>query len=250
MAAPLLALLHRIPHAVLAGLFFVMGLQALQANGLTAKLAFLAGDARLASPAHPLRRVRRRAAAAFVALELAAFAATFALTQTVAAVGFPVVVLLLVPLRAALLPRLFAEHELALLDAPAASEFTMESAGGGPVATRSASGRREKRPVRAAVVEEGAVVESAAGEVPLGRDGAFGSGEQTAMPSEAASVLVDGAENGRRSREDLERGEARARPSRDVGGSGGLRGSPALMGGTDSETQHRDEKFRETTKDQ
>ncbi|KAI1491090.1 HCO3 transporter family-domain-containing protein [Biscogniauxia mediterranea] len=145
MSGPLLVALHLIPQAVLAGLFFIMGYQALEANGITAKLLFLCRDRALTSESHPLRsrrhhqgqnprrrsvRIRPAAVWAFVALELAAFAATFAITQTVAAVGFPVVILALIPARAALLPRLFTPAELAALDAPTASAFTMESVGG------------------------------------------------------------------------------------------------------------------------
>ena len=132
MTGPLLTVLHLIPQGVLAGLFFIMGLQALQANGITSKLLFLCRDAALTPRTHPLQQLPRRSAAwLFVALELAAFAATFAITQTVAAVGFPVFILALIPVRALLLPRWFAPRELALLDAPTASPFTMESAGGG-----------------------------------------------------------------------------------------------------------------------
>jgi hypothetical protein len=41
-----------------------------------------------------------------------------------AAIGFPVVILLLVPLRALLVPRLpFTDEELAILDGPTASPF-------------------------------------------------------------------------------------------------------------------------------
>ncbi|KAK7754899.1 hypothetical protein SLS62_003213 [Diatrype stigma] len=131
MSSPLLVVLHLIPQAVLAGLFFIMGYQALAGNGITAKALFLCRDGALTPPAHPLRRVRRRAAVwAFVAIEVAGFAATFAITQTVAAVGFPVVILALIPVRALLLPRWFTAEELAALDAPTASPFTMESVGG------------------------------------------------------------------------------------------------------------------------
>lgn len=131
MSPPLLAVLHLVPQAVLAGLFFVMGAQALAANGVTAKLEFLCRDAALTPRSHPLLRVRRRAAVwAFVAIELAGFAATFAVTQTVAAVGFPVFILALIPARALLLPRWFEPAELALLDGPTASPFIMENIGG------------------------------------------------------------------------------------------------------------------------
>ncbi|KAK2037722.1 hypothetical protein LZ31DRAFT_162131 [Colletotrichum somersetense] len=130
MTGPLLAVVHLIPHGVLAGLFFVMGVQALEGNGITLKLLFLLRDAALTPPGHPLKRVRRRAVWVFVAVELVGFGATFAITQTVAAVGFPVFIMLLIPVRAWLLPRWFSPEELAALDEPTASPFTMEGIGG------------------------------------------------------------------------------------------------------------------------
>lgn len=91
MSGPLLIVLHLIPQGVLAGLFFVMAVQALQANGITAKILFLIRDKSLTLGSEPLKRIDRRAAIwAFVALELIGFGATFAITQTIAAIGFPV----------------------------------------------------------------------------------------------------------------------------------------------------------------
>jgi hypothetical protein len=131
MTGPLLTVLHLIPQGVLAGLFFIMGFQALEANGITAKLLFLLSDRSTASQSDPLARLpRRRAAWVFVATEIFGFAATFAITQTVAAVGFPVIILALIPVRAAVLPRWFTPLELSILDAPTAGPFAMESVGG------------------------------------------------------------------------------------------------------------------------
>lgn len=128
---PLLVVLHLIPQAVLAGLFFIMGYQALEANGITLKLLFLLRDRNLTPASHPLNRIRRRGAVwAFVLVELVGFGATFAITQTIAAVGFPVVIFALIPVRALLMPRFFTPQELGILDAPTASPFTMESVGG------------------------------------------------------------------------------------------------------------------------
>lgn len=130
MSPPLLIVLHLIPQGVLAGLFFVMGIQALQGNGITQKLIFLAKD-RLLTPAGPLKHLERRSAVyLFVILELAGFGATYGITQSIAAIGFPIIIALLIPLRVYLLPRLFSPKELAILDAPTASSFTMESVGG------------------------------------------------------------------------------------------------------------------------
>jgi hypothetical protein len=131
MSGPLLIVLHLIPQGVLAGLFFVMGVQALQGNGITAKLVFLLKDRNLTSAGDPLKRIRRRSAVwAFVGLELVGFGATFAITQTIAAIGFPVFILLLIPARTWILPRYFTDEELRVLDGPTASPFTMESVGG------------------------------------------------------------------------------------------------------------------------
>ncbi|KAI1169171.1 HCO3 transporter family-domain-containing protein [Nemania serpens] len=128
---PLLVVLHLIPQGVLAGLFFIMGYQALEANGITLKLLFLLRDRNLTPASHPLNRIRRRGAVwAFVLVELVSFGATFAITQTIAAVGFPVFIFALIPVRALLMPRLFTPQELEILDAPTASPFTMESVGG------------------------------------------------------------------------------------------------------------------------
>ncbi|KAJ5692803.1 hypothetical protein N7462_002226 [Penicillium macrosclerotiorum] len=131
MTGPLLIVLHLIPQGVMAGLFFIMGVQALQGNGITQKLIFLAQDKNFTPASNPLKRLERRTAIwAFVLLELVGFGATFAITQTIAAIGFPVIILLLVPVRSFLLPRWFTREELSALDAPTASPFTMESVGG------------------------------------------------------------------------------------------------------------------------
>ncbi|MCJ1384813.1 hypothetical protein MMC17_007931 [Xylographa soralifera] len=131
MTGPLLLVLHLIPQGVLAGLFFIMGVQALEGNGITLKILYLCRDRHLTSPSDPLSGIsRKQAIYIFVAIELLGFGATFAITQTIAAIGFPIVILLLVPLRTFLLPKYFTQEELSILDAPTASPFTMESVGG------------------------------------------------------------------------------------------------------------------------
>lgn len=131
MSGPLLIVLHLIPRGVLAGLFFVMGVQALEGNGITLRIVYLAKDRSLTTASEPLSRIRRKEAVwYFVALELLGFGATFAITQTIAAIGFPIIILLLIPVRTFLMPKYFTQEELAILDAPTASPFTMESVGG------------------------------------------------------------------------------------------------------------------------
>ncbi|RMZ87705.1 hypothetical protein DV736_g5068, partial [Chaetothyriales sp. CBS 134916] len=131
MTGPLLVVLHLIPQGVLAGLFFVMGVQALAGNGITLKLLFLFQDKELTDKSDPLARIERRSSIwAFVALELIIFGATFAITQTIAAIGFPVIILLSIPFRTFFMPKWFRVDELRALDAPTAGAFVMESVGG------------------------------------------------------------------------------------------------------------------------
>ncbi|ELU42279.1 anion exchange family protein [Rhizoctonia solani AG-1 IA] len=126
-----------------------MGTDALRTSGVTEKLLYLIRDPSLIPRREPLRQVRRSRVALFVAIELLGFGATMAITQTigtvpasvllrnkadtmsVAAIGFPIVIMLLVPIRTLVIPRLpFTDRELAVLDGPTASPFTMASVGG------------------------------------------------------------------------------------------------------------------------
>ncbi|EIW81250.1 hypothetical protein CONPUDRAFT_82277 [Coniophora puteana RWD-64-598 SS2] len=131
LTGPFLHILSLIPRGVLAGLFWFMGADALQGNGITVKILYLIRDRSLTPPDEPLRKVRKSRLLLFIAVQLVAFGATFAITQTIAAIGFPVIILLLVPIRTMLVPRLpFTPEEIAILDGPTASPFTMESVGG------------------------------------------------------------------------------------------------------------------------
>lgn len=125
LTSPFLHLLGWIPRGVLAGLFWHMGVDALKGNGITMKIAFLLQDRTLQPYQEPLRRVRKSRIVLFLALELLGFGATFGIVQNSwSAVGFPVIISLLIPLRVLVLPRLpFTEEELVILDQPTASPF-------------------------------------------------------------------------------------------------------------------------------
>lgn len=130
MSHPFLIILHLVPQGVLAGLFFIMGIQALQENSITLKILFLLKDRNLTSQSEPLLNIRRKKIWYFLGIQLFAFGATFAITQTIAAVGFPVIILLLIPFRRLVLPAWFTSEEIKLLDGPIASPLTMISVGG------------------------------------------------------------------------------------------------------------------------
>ncbi|KAF8264730.1 HCO3 transporter family-domain-containing protein [Lactarius quietus] len=108
-----------------------MGLNELSENGITQKILYFLTDSTLTPSSERLRRVRKSRILLYVALQLAAFGATFAITQTIAAVGFPVIILLLIPLRSLVVPKMpFSSEELGILDRPTASPFTMQSVSG------------------------------------------------------------------------------------------------------------------------
>lgn len=101
-----------------------MGTDALLTSGVTAKILYLIRDRDLVPEDEPFRRVRKSRIALFLLIELVGFGATFAIVQTIAAIGFPIVIFLLVPLRVLVVPHLgFTPEELSILDGPTASPF-------------------------------------------------------------------------------------------------------------------------------
>lgn len=128
MTKPFEHVLGLIPKGVMAGLFWYMGTDALLTSGVTEKMLYLIRDPRARSPSDPLNRVRKSRIVIFTLVELVGFGATFAITQTIAAIGFPIIIMLLVPVRYFIVPYLgFTEEELGILDGAVASPFTMES---------------------------------------------------------------------------------------------------------------------------
>jgi boron transporter len=125
LTKPFLHVLGLIPRGVLAGLFWHMGIDALSSNGITTKILFLLRDRSLPCQEYSLLQVRTSRVALFVAMELLGFGATFGVVQnSFSAVGFPIIIGLLIPLRIVILPRLsFTQEELNRLDQPTASQF-------------------------------------------------------------------------------------------------------------------------------
>ena len=141
-----------------------MGADALQSNGITKKFLYLIKDKNITSKQDPLNKVRKSRILLFIGVQLVWFGATFAITQTVgkflffffklltvcyyysvsipsnnkhffsflfffsAAIGFPVLIMLLLPIRTLIIPRMsFTNEELAILDGPTASAFVSSS---------------------------------------------------------------------------------------------------------------------------
>ncbi|KAK8036183.1 hypothetical protein PG993_008797, partial [Apiospora rasikravindrae] len=133
MTGPLLTVLHTMPSALFAGVFFVVGWGSIESNSIVHRLVFLMSEPRFIQRDEPLLRARRRAIWRFVSLQAAGVAATVAISQTMAAIGFPVLIILLIPLRTHVMPRWFTLAELEVLDGfTCTNKQVLASLGGAP----------------------------------------------------------------------------------------------------------------------
>ncbi|AQZ14080.1 BOR1 (YNL275W) [Zygosaccharomyces parabailii] len=126
MTRPLLVCLGQIPQAILAGLFFTMGIQGLLGNVILRRIFWLFTEDRLKDAASPLQKVSVKWLVLFLCFSLAGFAGEFAITNTIAAILFPIVLLLTV-VACLLFPYIFPKDQLALLEQNVAQEFTLKN---------------------------------------------------------------------------------------------------------------------------
>jgi len=134
MTHPLLIVLATTPRALYAGVFFVVGAGSVLGNNLTGKAVYLLTEPRFVSPDDERRALRRGRIAAFLAVQAVTVAVTVAMSQTLGAIGFPVVITALVPFRWVVIPRMFSRKELQVLDGLTADNpVVLASMGGKPV---------------------------------------------------------------------------------------------------------------------
>lgn len=88
----------------------------IESNGIVQKLIYLQSERRFIQPSNTLNDVSRRKIALYVGLQIFGVAATVAISQTIAAIGFPVLIIALIPLRVVLMPKWFTNRELCVLD--------------------------------------------------------------------------------------------------------------------------------------
>jgi boron transporter len=112
LSHPLLALVGLIPKGVLAGLFVYLGLQGIQGNGILARIHVL-WLGLVGQSGYPSNT---RAAFTFTCIEVVLVGIIYAITITPAGVCFPVLIVLLIPLRLFALPRLFGPATIQTLD--------------------------------------------------------------------------------------------------------------------------------------
>ncbi|GAA6047562.1 hypothetical protein JCM3770_005809 [Rhodotorula araucariae] len=133
MSRPLLVVLGLMSRAMFAGVFLVVGWGSVEGNGIVHKTLFLLRDLRMTPSTHPLFNISKRSVARFIAIQYAFFAAIIAISETIAGIGFPVIITILIPVRYYLVPRLFTPEELLALDAPTANSAAVLVSLGGPL---------------------------------------------------------------------------------------------------------------------
>lgn len=134
MTGPLLIVIRQMPRALLSGVFFAVGLGGILTNPiLVHKIKFLLTDKAFIPPHEPLLKVRRKQIIHYLFWQLSGWATTVAISQTIAAIGFPVLIMALIPLRWKVLPRLFTREELDIMDdMTATANVVLVSLGGKP----------------------------------------------------------------------------------------------------------------------
>ena len=105
----------------------------METNGILQKLVYLQSETRFLQPSNALAKVPRRKIALYISLQITGVAATIAISQTIAAIGFPVLIIALIPLRTFLMPKWFTKRELNILDnLTADNKAVLASLGGRP----------------------------------------------------------------------------------------------------------------------
>lgn len=120
MTRPLLVVLGTMPRAIFAGIFVLVGWSSIESNPITTRTLAIFKDRHLGNIHDELGGLQRRKIALFVGIQWVFFAMTIAISQTIAAIGFPVIFTLLIPFRYYIVPKWFTPAELRVLDAPTA----------------------------------------------------------------------------------------------------------------------------------
>uniref|UniRef100_A0A3Q4G870 Anion exchange protein 2-like n=3 Tax=Neolamprologus brichardi TaxID=32507 RepID=A0A3Q4G870_NEOBR len=104
--------LRQIPLAVLFGIFLYMGVMSLNGIQLTERLILLLMPPKYHPNHNYVRKVRTLRMHLFTLIQLTCLALLWVVMATAAALAFPFVLLLTIPVRMLLLPRLFSRREL------------------------------------------------------------------------------------------------------------------------------------------
>lgn len=87
MTGPILVVLHTMPSAVFAGVFFIVGWGSIGSSGIMRKAIHLIQEDRFVQRDEPLLKVRSRKVMLWIACQLIGVAACVAISETIAAIG-------------------------------------------------------------------------------------------------------------------------------------------------------------------
>jgi hypothetical protein len=132
MTGPFLICYSLISRAVLAGVFIGIGWGSVEVSAITHQILHLMRDPNHMDIDDPLLRLSRKRILGYTLTMFIGFALLFGISQTIAAIGFPVLVLLLIPFRIIVLTKWFTPEELTILDSSVASSLPLDSIGGLP----------------------------------------------------------------------------------------------------------------------
>uniref|UniRef100_A0AAQ5ZQI0 Anion exchange protein n=1 Tax=Amphiprion ocellaris TaxID=80972 RepID=A0AAQ5ZQI0_AMPOC len=121
--------LRQIPLAVLFGIFLYMGVMSLNGIQLTERLILLLMPPKYHPDHSYVRKVRTLRMHLFTVVQLTCLSLLWVVMATAAALAFPFMLLLTIPVRMLLLPRLFSDRELQSLDADDAEPHLEEREG-------------------------------------------------------------------------------------------------------------------------
>ncbi|XP_044075490.1 anion exchange protein 2a isoform X2 [Siniperca chuatsi] len=121
--------LRQIPLAVLFGIFLYMGVMSLNGIQLTERLILLLMPPKYHPDHNYVRKVRTLRMHLFTLVQLTCLSLLWVVMATAAALAFPFMLLLTIPVRMLLLPRLFTWRELQSLDADDAEPHLEEKEG-------------------------------------------------------------------------------------------------------------------------
>jgi hypothetical protein len=94
---------------------------------------YLMSEQRFIQRDNPLNSVSQKKIWLFIGIQALGVACTVAISQTIAAIGFPVLIIALIPIRTFLMPKWFSQHELNVLDdLTATNPAVLVSFGGTP----------------------------------------------------------------------------------------------------------------------
>uniref|UniRef100_A0A9J8BB51 Anion exchange protein n=1 Tax=Cyprinus carpio carpio TaxID=630221 RepID=A0A9J8BB51_CYPCA len=110
-------LLRQIPIAVLFGIFLYMGVMSLNGIQMTERILLLLMPPKYHPDHTYVRKVRTLRMHLFTAIQVVCLAVLWAVMSTVASLAFPFVLIMTVPVKMFLLPRIFSTREMQCLDA-------------------------------------------------------------------------------------------------------------------------------------